>query len=142
MEDKRIVEIGGVKVEVDMRTAKTVESYKVGDNVRVLVKQYNDTFTAHSGIIVAFDDFKELPTIVVAYVDASSYEAAVKMAHINAKSQGTEIAPATNAERLIDVARVEELLMRKIGQKEMELADAKAQLAYFKKWLALAVKES
>ena len=37
-EQKRIVEIGGVKIEVDLRTAKRVDSYRVGDPVKVLTK--------------------------------------------------------------------------------------------------------
>ena len=39
MEEKRIVEIDGVKIEVDLRTAKRVDSYKVGDNVKILEKE-------------------------------------------------------------------------------------------------------
>lgn len=43
MEERRIVEINGVKIEVDMRTAKRVDSFRVGDNVKVLDKDYNGT---------------------------------------------------------------------------------------------------
>lgn len=135
--DKRIVEIAGVKMEVDLRTAKTVEAYKVGDSVRVLVKGYGESYTAHSGIIVAFDDFQKLPTIVVAYVNTSYSEEPVKIVHINSKSEGHEIAPATDRERLLDEVRVRELLDRAIIAAENKLADVRAQQAYFEKWIAL-----
>ena len=36
MEEKRIVEIDGVKIEVDLRTAKRIDTFAVGDNVKVL----------------------------------------------------------------------------------------------------------
>lgn len=43
-EYKKIVEINGIKMEVDMRHAKTIDTYKIGDRVKVLVKQYSDTY--------------------------------------------------------------------------------------------------
>ena len=36
MEEKRLVEINGIKMEVDMRSARRVDTFKVGDNVKVL----------------------------------------------------------------------------------------------------------
>ena len=42
MEEKRIVEIDGVKIEVDLRTAKRIDTFAVGDNVKVLCKEYNN----------------------------------------------------------------------------------------------------
>lgn len=35
---KRIIEIDGVKIEVDLRTAKRIDTYRVGDNVKILNK--------------------------------------------------------------------------------------------------------
>jgi hypothetical protein len=34
-ENKRIVEIDGVKIEVDLRSAKRIDTFRVGDNVKV-----------------------------------------------------------------------------------------------------------
>ena len=34
----RVIEINGIKVEVDLRTAKQINQYKVGDNVKLLIK--------------------------------------------------------------------------------------------------------
>ena len=52
MEEKRIVEIDGVKIEVDLRTAKRIDTFRVGDNVKVLCKEYNGDFTVEA---TAFD---------------------------------------------------------------------------------------
>ena len=43
-DNKRIVEIDGVKIEVDLRKAKRVDSFQVGDNVKILEKKYNDDY--------------------------------------------------------------------------------------------------
>lgn len=82
MSETRIVEIGGVKVEVDLRTAKVVETYRVGDNVAVLAKGWGDDFKVHPGVIAAFDEFPGLPTITIAYLEGGK----LLRAHLNAKS--------------------------------------------------------
>ena len=46
MEDEKeymkTIEINGVKLEIDLRTAKRVDTFKIGDNVKVLKKEYGD----------------------------------------------------------------------------------------------------
>ena len=63
---KETVEINGVKFEVDMDTAKRIDTFKVGDNVLLLDKRYNSS-EIYTGVILGFYNFKELPTIQVAY---------------------------------------------------------------------------
>ena len=65
MEEKRIVEIDGVKIEVDLRTAKRIDTFRVGDNVKVLCKEYNGDFKVKPGIITDFCNFKEKSSISV-----------------------------------------------------------------------------
>ena len=66
MEEKRIIDINGMKMEVDLRTAKRIDTFKVGDNVKVLATEYNGTHSIKPGVITDFAMFKDLPTIVVA----------------------------------------------------------------------------
>ena len=73
MSEKRIVEIDGVKIEVDLRTAKRIDTFSVGDNVKVLCKKYNDDYEVKPGIITDFANFKEKPTIVVAVFNEGSW---------------------------------------------------------------------
>jgi hypothetical protein len=54
----RVVEINGIKVEVDLRTAKRVDSYSVGTPVKLLKQEYSDTYTTYTGVIIGFDEFK------------------------------------------------------------------------------------
>lgn len=92
----RTIEIEGIKVEVDLRTAKKVEAYRVGDKVKVLTKTYSGYATA-PGVIVGIEAFKNLPTIVIAYVpDPLSYggdAGKVSFAHLNAQTKDVEICP-------------------------------------------------
>ena len=44
MEGKTMVEIDGVKMEVDLRTARRIDTFAVGDNVKVLCKDYNGQY--------------------------------------------------------------------------------------------------
>ena len=57
-EQKRIIEVNGVKMEIDLRNAKVVENYKVGDYVKVLIKEYN-SYKSYIGNIIGFDNFEK-----------------------------------------------------------------------------------
>ena len=133
-DEKRIVEIGGVKMEVDLRYASTIDALKVGERVKVLVKSYNDQFTSHFGTIIGFDDFKNLPTIIVAYLDVSYSEASVKFLYINAKSAGEEMVLANDDDAPFSRQQAEELIDKAITAKENELAGLKYRKAQFEKW--------
>lgn len=129
---KRVVEINGIKIEVDLRTAKRVDQYKVGDRVKVLIKGYNESYKSHPGVIVGFDEFKALPTIVVAYVESSSWStSAIKMAYINSGSKDIEICAMTLDEALPSRDEVTEQFDRAIAAKQAELSSLVAQRSYF-----------
>ena len=84
-----IIEINGIKLDVDLRTARLIDTYKVGDTVKVLAKDYS-SYVSYLGVIVGFDAFERLPTIIVAYLVAS-YNCEIKFAYINAESKDIEI---------------------------------------------------
>lgn len=135
MEDKRIVEIDGVKVEVDLRTAKRVDSFKVGDNVKILDKDYNG-YKVKPGIIVDFAEFKELPTIVIAVFEEGSWSSSpsISFIHFNAAmSEKIELVPASEDEIKLSKDGVIEKFEREIQKKKNEYIDLQNQLEYFKK---------
>jgi len=139
--EKRIVEIDGVKLEIDLRNAKRIEHYRVGDNVRVLVKSYGSQFKVHPGVIVGFDEFKELPTIVVCYLELGYNTAEVKYAYINSenniKENGYEIAPADGLQELyFKKSDVVSVMLREIQKKEDELKDLHTKKEYFEQHFA------
>ena len=129
MEDKRIIEIGGVKLEVDLRHAKVVDNFKVGDNVKVLTKEYNG-YKSHLGVIIGFDNFKERPTIVIAYIE-DNYNPELKMLYLNKDQENVEICPLRTTEIAIDKVDMVEKLDRKISAKELEVHQLKAEKQYF-----------
>ena len=70
MSEKRIIEIDGVKVEVDLTTARRIDTFRIGDNVKIYEK---DSKKISCGIITVFDNFKDEPSITVARFREGSY---------------------------------------------------------------------
>lgn len=87
----QIVEINGVKLEVDTRTAKRVDKFRIGDTVKVLIEKYENDHKVYPGVIIGFEQFQKLPTIVVAYLDITYSEAELKFVYINAENKKAEI---------------------------------------------------
>lgn len=121
-EFKKIVEINGIKMEVDLRHAKTIDTYKIGDRVKVLVKQYSDTYNTYYGVVVDFNEFQSLPTIVVAYIVSSYSEFDVKLVNINSQTKDSaQLSPMVDLEIPISRIDLEEVIARQIATKEREL---------------------
>lgn len=131
MTEKTIIEINGVKLEIDLRHAKKIEDYKVGDNVKVLIKQYGDEYKSYPGVLIGFDAFEKLPTIIICYVDIDYSSAVVKFVYFNEKSKDMEICHMGDHEKSIDKQRVEDMLNKEILKKEQELDELKRKQNYF-----------
>ena len=142
-ETKRIVEIDGVKVEVDLRQAKRVDCFRVGDNVKILDKSYTE-YKVKPGIIVDFAEFQELPTIVIAVFNEGSWSSSpsIEFLHYNAKTADkVELVPATEDELKVSKDGVIEKFEREIQKKKNEYTDLQNQLEYFKKHFLKECKE-
>lgn len=127
----RIVEVNGIKLEIDERTARTVDSYKVGDRVKVLVKEYS-SYNLHVGVIVGFAAFKERPCIEVMYVNPTGYDTdPLKFIAIHADTEGTEIAPLNEAELVLDKDDVLDRFAKGIREAQAKLDDLTAKRDYF-----------
>lgn len=131
MEGKQIIEVNGVKLEVDLRQAKRVDTLQVGDRVKVLVKTYND-YKVHAGTVIGFEPFQNLPTVIVAYLETDYSSANIKFVYFNAQSKEVEIIKAIDDDQLdINKATVIQQMDREIEKKRAELADMQAKKAYF-----------
>lgn len=133
-ENKRIIEIDGVKVEIDLRTAKRVDSFKVGDNIKILDKEY-DSYKVKPGIIVDFAEFQELPTIVIAVFDEGSWSSTPNISFIyynKNTSKKVEIVSCSEDEIKVSKEGVIERFEREIQKKKNEYEDLKNKLEYFK----------
>lgn len=132
MTEKTIIEINGVKLEVDLRTARRVEELRVGDTVKVLVKSYGDSVTVYPGMIVGFEPFVELPTIIVAYINAGYNAAELKFVHINKNTKNAEIIKSVDAdEHNFQQQKYIDAFDRDIEKKRLEIQDLEAKKSYF-----------
>jgi hypothetical protein len=130
--EKQIIEVNGIKMEVDMRHARRVDHIVVGTKVKVLVKGSYGEPEVHTGAVVGFEQFQTMPTIIVCYlkVDYSSCE--LKFAYINAKSADKyEIVVSIDDELPIQKQDVLSRIDREIEKKRGEIEDMDRKRAYF-----------
>ena len=130
--EKQVIEINGIKMEVDLRTAKRVDQFKVGDPVKLLIVNGGDS-EVKAGIIVDFECFESLPTIVVAYVAQSWSYQGLQFAHINAKSKDKYeiVAASTDTMLALDKQEILQKMEREIADTEIKVRDLKAKKHYF-----------
>lgn len=131
MDTKRIIEVNGMKLEVDLTQAKVVEQYKVGDCVKVLVKQYGNDYKSLPGVIIGFDNFKMLPTIVIVGLDLNYSQADLKFYYFNSLSKDLEICAANPKELFVDKQLILDKFRYDIERKEQEARDVIAKRQYF-----------
>ena len=69
-ETTKIIEINGVKFEVDGRTAtmREISNVKVGSKVKVLKDD-----TVYHGTVIGFDPFPDKPVVIICYISEGSY---------------------------------------------------------------------
>lgn len=131
MDGKTIIEVNGVKMEVNLRSARRIDELKIGDRVKVLIKVYND-YLVHAGTIIGFEPFQNLPTIIVAYLVKDYSRVEIKFLYFNAKTKETEIVKAIDDDQLdIDKSTVLQQMDREIQKKIDEADDLRAKKAYF-----------
>jgi hypothetical protein len=133
--EKRIIEINGIKMEIDLRHAKRVDTFKVGDKVRVLVKSYGDTFNTYAGMIVGFDNFKERPTIIVAYIEPGAYSAdPLKFVNINQDTKDVEITAMSDDFIAADKSSIIDRMDKIILDHQQKIQEMEARKSYFLKY--------
>jgi len=131
MDNKRIIEINGMKLEVDLSTARIVDEFKVGDNVKVL--QADNKVSA--GVITEFVNFQSLPTIVIAIFKEDYWSGcAVEFIYFNEKTEKTEIVPCCEHELKLDKCRIVDKFNQKIEKSKGEMEDLTAKRDYFIKY--------
>ena len=132
-EHTRIIEVNGVKLEIDLRTAKRVDELKVGSRVKVLRKVYND-YKVQSGVIVGFEAFEKLPTIIVAYLKDEYNDKGIEFIYYNAKSTDTEIVASSELDQLsIGEASVLQYFENEITKRQREIDDLQSKKDFFLK---------
>ena len=133
MEEKRIIEVNGIKLEVDLRNAKRVDVFKIGSKVKLLKNEgYSDkTHHIYPGVVVGFEEFEKLPTIVVMYLKDEYSNAGVNLQYINSETKDTEIIAADDDYLPFEKEEVVEKMNREIAKKEIELQELNRKKEYF-----------
>ncbi len=85
-ENLQTIEVNGIKMEIDLRHAKRIDVFKIGSPVKLLIKSQHAEPEVKSAVVVGFEPFDTLPTIIVAYLNNGYGGAKIEMAHINEKS--------------------------------------------------------
>ncbi|MDE3038751.1 MAG: hypothetical protein KGJ21_09930 [Pseudomonadota bacterium] len=130
-----VVEINGVKLEVDMRHAKIVhENIKIGSKVKLLEKGAYNGPLVYPGVVVGFENFASLPTIIVAYVKQGWSDGGVFFAYINASAKAIEkweMVPAHDDDLPIHKADLLKQFQREIDKAQAQIAEIESKRSYF-----------
>lgn len=124
MSEKKIIEVNGIKMEVDMRYAKRIDEFRVGDTVKVLDNR-NDRNELKTGVITDFANFKELPTIMVAVYKQGDYWSAPTIEFIpyNSDTEHIEIVGVSAEEVIVSRETIVQKFDDNIAKKRDELND-------------------
>lgn len=128
--EKRIIEINGIRMEVDLRDCKVVDQYKVGDNIKVLVKDYSD-YKSYVGTIIGFDNFETHPTVIIAYLATKYNEADIKYIYFNSDTKDVEITGLNDWDIPITKTEILKRFNSEVEKKEMEIKDIKNKKSLF-----------
>jgi hypothetical protein len=97
----------------------------------VLKKEYSN-YESHHGVIVGFDNFNALPTILVCYLNASYSGVELKLLSINAETKDVEICSDVNDIPIeIDKVEIVKKFDNEIKKKELEIEDLERKKDYF-----------
>lgn len=133
-ETTRTIEVGGVKIDVDLRHAERHETMRVGDKVKLLVKEgkfESGGDNVYPGAIVGFEPFKDRPTIIVTYLKTEHSKTSVEYAYINSESEKYDIVLAVDDDLPMTKADIVDKLDATIFKAEAELQTARALKASF-----------
>ncbi len=132
MENKRVIEINGIKLEVDLSTAKRIDEFRIGDNVKVLQKSGND-YNVYAGVIVEFVNFKALPTMIIAMFKQDYWGTKLEFINYNAQTEGVEITLCSEHELKLEKCRVIDKINMEIEKKRNEMDELINKRDYFEK---------
>jgi hypothetical protein len=138
--EKRIIEINGMKMEVDLRAAKRIDEFKLGDNVKVMEKD-GSNYKILPGVIIEFVEFKELPTIQIAVFETSYWGSAIRFINFNSESKDVEITSVSEHELVLEKNRIIDKMNMDIDKKKGEYLEAVAKKDYLIKHFGKYFKE-
>lgn len=146
MNENSIVEINGIKLEVDLRTAKRIEILRVGSRVKILHKPSYGETKVYAGVVVGFEPFPSKPSILVAYMIEDYSKAEVKVIAVNSDTKDYEMVASIDDE-LFTHDEIVAKFDKQIAVKWREVETLEEQKRYFETnfaayWAPVSIKES
>jgi hypothetical protein len=127
-----IIEVNGVKLEVDLRSARRIDELKIGSRVKCLLKPSYGEMKTLPGIIVGFEPFPSLPSIVVAYLDVGYGSPGLKFRTFNSETKDFEVIADLDHNALeIDRDEAVAHFDREVLKKEAELREVREKREFF-----------
>jgi hypothetical protein len=127
--------IQGTSFEISKQPNESPTRFvRIGDRVKVMIKGYS-AWETYVGVVASFDNYKDLPTFNIVYVDASYSKAEIKTIPYNEESVNVKVSfPDPNAKELdIDKESILSKFDRQIEAKKNELTDLYYMRSYFDK---------
>jgi hypothetical protein len=87
--------------------------------------------SSYPGIIVGFDNFEKLPTIIISYLETGYQTADVKFLYFNSDTKDTEICAMNENDVPFNSVDVEKLMSNTIVMKQKELTELRNKRDYF-----------
>lgn len=130
MEDKQIIEVGGTKIEIDFAQVRKIETFRIGDTIKIFKKKYSD-WKIYPAIITGFAKSEEMSGIEITYLELDYSSARLMCDIVTEESKDIVLATISSTEKYMTFDNIPEMLARDIEKREMELAEAKSRLKFF-----------
>lgn len=130
------MEISGIKVSIPEKPAVEYDTYKIGDPIKVLKKpaSYSTEYKSYPGVVIGFDEFKILPTLVIAYIDKGYSEVKVEFVYLNSQTKDIEICRSEPHDLKLEKEDIIRILDNEIKKHELSTMEAKQKKDYFVKY--------
>ena len=125
------IELKGQSFEV-MTQAVVRNTIKVGDRLRILKKSAYSDAVVCDGIVIGFEPFKTLPSIVIAYIEDMYTTTDVKFLIWNDSTKDVEIAVATDGLFEKNLSHYASKIEAKIEKLYHEARELRQKLDYMK----------
>jgi hypothetical protein len=122
----------GHQFEVQTQAVVT-STIKIGDKLRILKKASYSDPKVYDGVVVGFEPFKELPSIVIAYFENETYlNPDLKFLVWNEKTKDCEITQAIADPLKNNARQFDQAMQAKAAKLRLEAQEIDHKLAYFR----------
>ena len=113
--------------------ATRIENFRIGSFVKVLVKKYSDSMYVYPGVVVGFEPFKALPTIIILYIEKDYSKSKLHFLSYNEQEEKHEVVLADPSNLSFDYDSALSLFDNEIIEKGVELQQLKNKKEVFVK---------